>query len=163
MKEYWPMRYFVSVALFALTSHAAMASSIEVIDHDRTDNKSIINLRCGSCPPLKEKVTASQYVAPSLQSGVQKTEIRDVNGTKEMFRTEAWLGGSPVVYVSTAKTWMPAEDSGTTLAATKDGPEHAPDGIDFEATTTSISKPQPPVAASTVTKPDFSNFSLRLN
>lgn len=162
------MRYFVSAAVFALTSHAAMASSIEVIDHDRTANNSIINLSCNACPPLKEKVTPTQYVAPSLASGIQKTEIRDVNGNKELVRTETWLGGSPVVYVSSAKTWLPLEDAGTALAAAPDDATKTSDGIDFSATTTSIKpalKEGEPVTATTnpAPAPDFSNFSLRLN
>lgn len=160
------MRYFVSATVFALMSHTAMASSIEVIDTTRTANKSIVNLSCNACPPLKEKVTPTQYVAPSLSSGVQQTEIRDVNGNKELVRTEAWLGGSPVVFVSSAKTWLPSEDTGTAVAAAPDDTTKAADGIDFSATTTSVtpvSQEAEPVTATTNPAPDFSNFSLRLN
>lgn len=160
------MRYIVSAAVLALTSHVAMASSIEVIDHDRTENNSIVTIGCAACPPLKEKSERNAYVAPVLGPEVQKTEIRDVDGSKEMVRTEALLGGSPVVYISTAKTWLP-QDTGTALAAAPDTTTQTHDGVDYSATTAAVTPPlqqTEPVRASVATAPpDFSNFSLRIN
>jgi hypothetical protein len=39
-----------------------------------------------------------------LKSGTQRIEVKTVNGVLKVFRTEAWMGGSPVTYVSKAST-----------------------------------------------------------
>jgi hypothetical protein len=109
------MRKILLTVALVLTTGSAMASSIEVIHGSRTGNDSVVNASCASCPPLKTKVDATG--APSsLQPGTQDISIRDVNGKKQIVRTEAWLGGSPVTYVSNNQTWLPAEDAGTALA-----------------------------------------------
>jgi hypothetical protein len=85
-----------------MTFAAAAANAESSIDIIRTDNtsRSIDFIRCSACAPLKAKKAAVADVV--LKPGTQKVEIRDVAGVRKVYRTEAWLGGSPVTYVSKA-------------------------------------------------------------
>ncbi|SCX17501.1 plant virulence effector HPE1-like domain-containing protein [Agrobacterium rosae] len=104
-------RTLLTIAI-VLASGSAMASSIEVIKGNRTGNDSVVSVLCEACPPFKAKLKIAN-VAPSLTPGTQDISIRDVNGKKQIVRTEAWLGGSPVTYVSNNPAWLPAEDAAT--------------------------------------------------
>jgi hypothetical protein len=78
-------RALLGVALL-LPAFGAQAGSIDVIS-------------CGSCKAPKKMRQQEQI---ELAPGTQKIEVREVNGEKKVFRTEAWLGGSPVTFVSKA-------------------------------------------------------------
>ncbi|WP_421361644.1 plant virulence effector HPE1-like domain-containing protein [Agrobacterium rosae] len=106
-------RTLLTIAI-VLASGSAMASSIEVIKGNRTGNDSVVSVLCEACPPFKAKVKTAN-IAPSLTPGTQDISIRDVNGKKQIVRTEAWLGGSPVTYVSNNPAWLPAEDAATAV------------------------------------------------
>jgi hypothetical protein len=176
------MRHLILTAAFSLISCVATASAIEVIKGPHAISGSIITVTCKQCPPLKKDERKQEYLVPALASGTQETAIRDVDGKKEAVRTEAWMGGSPVVYVSTARTWLPLDDKGTMLAT---APGESPatetvtapsDGIDHQLNTAAVIGVQPPITANMgatptaeltetaqgpVTVPDFSDFHLR--
>lgn len=93
------MRLLLTTTVFALAAGNAAASSIEAIASGKAGNTSVATISCPQCPPLqtKKKVT---YVVPTIDEGAETVELRKINGEMKMVRTEAWLGGSPVVFVS---------------------------------------------------------------
>ncbi|MBB4064372.1 plant virulence effector HPE1-like domain-containing protein [Gellertiella hungarica] len=166
------MRLFASLALLAFAS-AAHAGSVEEVTALPKSAKveSITVIGCGDCPAPAPKKLA--YQVPVLKPGEQKLELRTVAGERKLFRTEAWLGGSPVVFVST-----PSQDEIAALEGRPKQPGLAGDGIDKNATTAAVkdgpeagseSGAKPPIAASMASedapaaaKPlDTSSFSLR--
>lgn len=72
-----------------------------------TEASSLVRVDCSTCPPIKDEAKTGAYVVQELEPGTQKVEIREINGKKKMVRTEAWLGGSPVVFI----TAMPEENA----------------------------------------------------
>lgn len=93
-------RIILSLAVL-MAGQSAIASSIEPITQMKgMGANSIITKSCNDCPPLMERVMKKLYVVPELPHGTQKVELRDVNGEKKIARTEAWMGGSPVVMMS---------------------------------------------------------------
>jgi hypothetical protein len=96
------MRMILLASMMTMAATAASAeSSIDVIKTNDA-SRSIDFIHCTGCAPLKSKKAALQAVM--LKPGTQKIEIKQVNGELKVFRTEAWLGGSPVTYVSKAST-----------------------------------------------------------
>lgn len=152
------MRQIFFGAAILLMAGSAMASSIEVIGKAASSaDSSILTESCASCPPLQIDVTKRDYTVPELKPGVvQASEIRDVGGEKKIYRTEGWMGGSPVLFVSkaTPEALVAAEPS--TVPA---------EGIDMNATTAAvIGGDAKPVAAGMAEQPatlDASEFKLR--
>lgn len=153
------MRHLILTAMLVLTSVPAMASSIDVISAPRTDANSITTLSCTDCPAPSIQKRKSSYTVPMLADGTQRTEIRDIAGQKMLLRTEAWRGGSPVVFMSKAETWFP--DQGTATAVNGDG-------VDINATTSAVVVGQGPAAIAGMDmamapRPlDLADFNLRL-
>ncbi|MGF6253486.1 plant virulence effector HPE1-like domain-containing protein [Ensifer sp. LBL] len=92
------MRLLLITTVLGLAAGNAAASSIEAIASGTTDNASVSTVSCADCPPLqsRKKVT---YVVPTIANGDETIELKKINGEMKMVRTEAWLGGSPVVFV----------------------------------------------------------------
>ncbi len=88
---------FVSLA----SAGVASASSIENVTAAPTDNGSIAHFSCPDCtaPVVAKK---NLYVVPEIAEGTERTELKEINGEMKVVRTEAWLGGSPVVFISKA-------------------------------------------------------------
>ncbi|GGD80063.1 hypothetical protein FHX10_005100 [Rhizobium sp. BK591] len=152
------MRQIFLGAAILLMAGSAMASSIEVVGKTapRADG-SIVTESCANCPPLQAEVSKKDYTVPELKPGVlQASEIRDVGGEKKIYRTEGWMGGSPVVFVSKATPEA-------MLAAAPSAPPA--DGIDMSATTAAvIGGDAKPVAAGMAEQPaalNVSEFELR--
>ncbi|MCZ7484725.1 plant virulence effector HPE1-like domain-containing protein [Rhizobium rhizogenes] len=169
------MRRLLLTAIIALTSGSAMASSIEYINGVHTSNGSFIRRDCTDCEPVKDKTTAQGYAIPSIEPGTQHTEMREVDGKRTLIRTEAWLGGAPVTFVSTNPAWMP-ETSSTAIATYDDAEPVAhpqetvstPAGIDVTTTTAGVKEistdnAAAPASASVVAPPEFPDFKLRGN
>ena len=165
------MRLLVLTAFAACTAVPAMASSIELISGTRTTNGSMVTLTCIDCPPLKPQEKSASYQVPTLEEGVQKEEIRIIDGQKVIVRTDRWMGGSPTVFFQklspeaeaamNAKPVIgvgaPPVTAGVTPAAGPDTPPAAAsDGIDPTATTAAVSD----VPAKSTD--DFSGFELRI-
>jgi hypothetical protein len=140
------MRHVFLTAAFLLIGGSAMASSfLPINEQTRTSGHSIETKVCASCPPIKPAVAKKDYVVPELPIGTQTTVVRDVNGEQKVVRTEAWLGGSPVVFISNASPEALAAAGAPT------------DGVDLGAKTAALPGTGP------APKPiDTSAFQLRL-
>jgi len=144
------MRNVILSAAFLLTAGSAMAaSSIQAIDSKTSDNAgSVISRTCTNCQPGKAEIAKTQYMVPELKAGTQSIVIRQMNGEDKVVRTEAWMGGSPVVFISKA--------SPEALAAA-----NVPaDGVDLGATTGALT-PDTKAPAAVPSLLDTSGFELR--
>ena len=141
------MRPFFLTLACVLAAGSAMASSIQPIDSKtETGGDSIIDRVCADCPAIKPPMVKKDYVVPDLAPGTQSVVVRDIDGQRKVVRTEAWMGGSPVVFIS-----KPTPEA---LAAA-----NVPiDGIDLTAKTAAL-----PQSAKAKTPPplDVSGFELR--
>ncbi|MDK1488749.1 plant virulence effector HPE1-like domain-containing protein [Sinorhizobium sp. 7-81] len=95
------MRSLLISGAFALLAGTAAASSIEDVVSGKAVNSSVAAVSCADCPPLQPKKKSS-YVVPEITPGTDKIELKEIGGEVKLVRTEAWLGGSPVVFVSKA-------------------------------------------------------------
>ncbi|WP_313531486.1 plant virulence effector HPE1-like domain-containing protein [Shinella sp.] len=108
-----------------LAAAPAFAGSFEPVSGTTTAG-SIETVSCDDCPALKPKREASTYHVDAIDPGTQKVEIREANGERKIYRTEAWMGGSPVLFVSkapaetvqAADAAAPADDTTVTVDAT---------------------------------------------
>ncbi len=97
------MRPIILTAAFVLAGSSAMASSILPVESKPNDNgDSIISEICDHCPALKPELKSKTYIVPELKTGTQTTQIRNINGEQKVVRIEAWMGGSPVTFISKA-------------------------------------------------------------
>ncbi len=122
------MRRLLLTAVVALTGGSAMASSIEYVNGTHTSNGSFVRLDCAGCQPVKDKAAPEGFTIPSIEPGTQHTEMREIEGKRTLVRTEAWLGGAPVTFVSTNPAWMPQETPGTAIATYDEGEAGTPPG-----------------------------------
>ncbi|MCV9963058.1 plant virulence effector HPE1-like domain-containing protein [Pararhizobium sp. BT-229] len=88
---------FASLAL----AGTAGAASVEVMKTGQDQNHSVSELSCAHCPPpIVKKKTG--YIVPEVAAGTDRVELKEINGEMKLVRTEAWLGGSPVVFITKA-------------------------------------------------------------
>ncbi|AKI01522.1 hypothetical protein IMCC20628_02827 [Hoeflea sp. IMCC20628] len=80
---------------------AANAGSIEQFTATTSSRTSIVEFGCPSCA-RKAAAKAVEEATIKLEPGEQIIEVRDVAGEKMIYRTENWLGGSPVTMVRKA-------------------------------------------------------------
>lgn len=167
------MRLALTTVLVLASTHA-FASSIISIASKPSLAGSIVMQSCKDCPPVHApKTRQSAYKVPVLTPGTQKTEIVDIDGAKALVRTEAWSGGSPVVFISKAPAWLGNTPSiadvhpsaaGSTEADIEAIAKKQPN-IDINATTGAVSeerpRPNPPTATPAGTANDFSRLTLR--
>jgi hypothetical protein len=154
------MRQFILGAAIALAASSALASSIDVVGKAKpAGESSIINEACTSCPPLQSTERKKDYTVPTLNPGsLQASELRDVDGQKKLYRTEGWMGGSPVVFVTKATPDV-------VEALDKNA---VPAGVDPTATTSVIGPDTKPAIASMSGEAEqtvplsISNFKLRM-
>ncbi|NYJ11274.1 hypothetical protein GGI64_002325 [Rhizobium leguminosarum] len=147
------MRQIFLGAAVLLMAGSAMASSIEVIGKTAAPaDGSIVTESCAACPPLQAELIKKDYTVPELKPGVlQASEVRLVGGEKKIYRTEGWMGGSPVVFVSKATPEA-------MIAAAPSAP--SADGIDMSATTAAvIGGDAKPVVAGMAEQPAALNVS----
>ncbi|CAN7184240.1 plant virulence effector HPE1-like domain-containing protein [Pararhizobium sp. LjRoot238] len=94
------MRSLLFTIASLLAAGSASASSVEVVKAGHA-NSSVSQLSCTHCPPpVVTKKTS--YVVPEVAPGTERVELRQINGEMKLVRTEAWLGGSPVVFITKA-------------------------------------------------------------
>jgi hypothetical protein len=93
------MRLNILVLALLFSAASAEAGSIDVITTGTDAPRSIEKISCPTCVARPKKEVQSVV---ELAPGTQKIEVRDVDGVKKVYRTESWLGGSPVVFVSKA-------------------------------------------------------------
>ncbi|QRM42619.1 plant virulence effector HPE1-like domain-containing protein [Rhizobium sp. BG4] len=154
------MRQFILGAAIALIAGSAMASSIDVVAPSAPEgNGSILKETCTSCPPLAVSERKKDYTVPTLAPGaLQASELRDIDGQKKLYRTEGWMGGSPVVFVTKATPDVVQAFNKTGTPA---------DGIDPTSTTSVIGLDAKPAMAGMaapaeqIAPLDISDFKLR--
>lgn len=158
------MRHLFLTAAFLAVTGPALASSIEIVGPAPAKGASILVVNCATCPPLKAIEDKKAYKVPQIAPGTQAAEIVEIDGEAKLRRTESWLGGSPVVFISKAEGWS---TDGSVIAAAAIAPN---DGIDVNATTAAVSggAAGTPVKAMLVgpagPKPlDVTTYELRLN
>lgn len=169
------MRLVLATAM-ALASSTAFASSIVTIGGVQSSGPSVVEKRCTDCAPLTPKSHSASYKIPELAAGTQKTDIVEINGEKKLVRTEAWFGGSPVIYVSKLPEWMSDERAVAALhpkADTSTESELATtavstDGVDIESKTGAVrvdatSAPRISEAAMAPAPLAIDGFQLRTN
>lgn len=88
-------------SLLGLMAASAHAASIEEIVTANTRAPSVTQMPCGDCPPPIVR-KHSTYVVPEVAIGTERVEMKEIDGEMRLMRTEAWLGGSPVVFVTKA-------------------------------------------------------------
>lgn len=146
------MRSIVLATIAALGCGPVHASSIEVIATGAPKSAdSIVALHCTDCDTAPRPVSDRQYVAPVLAPGTQQVELKTDGAETRIVRTEAWLGGSPVVYVSKGPRWL-VEDKGSLLATAAPAPA-AGDGVDAGLKTAAVSPSETATSAGIVADP----------
>lgn len=172
------MRLVLASVLVLLSGGAALASSITPVVGQRSNGVSIVGISCETCKaahrPEKQKV--STYKVPELERGTQKVEIININGEKKLVRTEAWLGGSPVIHVGKLPAWMAEENAIASVHPTTNGSterdiasvERNDDGIDTGTTASAVdeSAKTGSTTVATVAEPQplsLQGFQLRTN
>ncbi|RVN52536.1 plant virulence effector HPE1-like domain-containing protein [Sinorhizobium meliloti] len=95
------MRSLLITAALVYAAGPAAASSIDNITSGEAVNSSVATVSCEACPPLQPKKKPS-YVVPDLAPGTDHVELKEIHGEVKSVRTEAWLGGSPVIFVNDA-------------------------------------------------------------
>jgi hypothetical protein len=96
-----PMRTLLFTAASLLAAGSASASSVEFVKTGQDAGNSISQLSCAHCPPpVVTKKTS--YVVPDVTPGTDRVELKQIDGEMKLVRTEAWLGGSPVVFITKA-------------------------------------------------------------
>ena len=103
------MRYvlLLGTVLFAGMAHASSIVQLTTSTHERTT--SVVALPCIKCPAPADKEEESAYRIPMLKGDVQSVHILNIGGEKKIVRTEAWMGGSPVVYINKLPDWMTSD------------------------------------------------------
>ncbi len=81
----------------------AHAQSIQTITSGTIGENSIVTRNCTGCPPIQIRKQKLSYDVKTLPVGTQTVETVTLNGEEKIVRTEAWNGGSPVVFVSKAQ------------------------------------------------------------
>jgi hypothetical protein len=94
------MRHLVLTVSCMFAAGSAFASSVETVTTGTGENSSIAAVSCASCPPLIVKKKLS-YIVPEVANGTERVELKELNGEMKLVRTEAWLGGSPIVFITT--------------------------------------------------------------
>jgi hypothetical protein len=98
--------HILALAAFSVTGFAH-AASIDSVKTGVDKSRSIEAIHCAKCVQEAKKKVAPAAI--ELAPGTQKVELRTVDGVTKVYRTEAWLGGSPVVFVTKASDAMIAK------------------------------------------------------
>jgi hypothetical protein len=98
--------HILALAAFSVTG-LAHAASIDSVKTGVAKARSIEAIHCAKCVQEARKKVAPAAI--ELAPGTQKVELRTIDGVTKVYRTEAWLGGSPVVFVTKASDAMIAK------------------------------------------------------
>lgn len=155
----------------ALAAPPALAGSIERLSAAPiADAPSLVALGCAGCSQSVPDDGASPSLTRlRLPEGQQILSIAERHGQKALLRTEAWMGGSPVTFVSLNPLFIGEEERIMALRQTP-APMVAGDGVDAGTTAAVRSGaenaapvlPDAPLPAGQAA-PSFSGFELRLS
>ena len=148
----------------SIAAGSADASSISVLSGKPVLNApSVIQIACADCNGKRPRSDKSTYIVPSLDAGHERVTISAIAGKPAVTRTENFMGGSPVRFVSVNPMWVEREQQlmlSRTVSPTRN------DGVDLNATTSAVSadatsKPAMASPMEPAAMPDFSKFELR--
>jgi hypothetical protein len=137
----------VLLSAFVLVAGYAQAQSVQpLVTNTHGASESFVTMTCAHCPPLKPVEDKSGYKVPVLKDGVQSVAVMEIDGEKKIVRTDAWMGGSPVVHVSKVPAWMTTEQlqavvdtgNGKTIESGIESARTPMDPIDFTAKTGAV-------------------------
>jgi hypothetical protein len=89
------MRSLALVAAIVLVPGTAFAGAISTISGNADTAGSVVHIG----PPAP---VVTKPAEPKLAPGEELVQLKRIDGKTKVYRTEAWLGGSPVTYVTTA-------------------------------------------------------------
>jgi len=95
------MLRLILAATMCAGAGAAQAGSVEPFEATSSTRTSIVEIGCPSCARAAA-VKAAEEAEIKLAPGEQIIEVRNVGGDMMIYRTENWLGGSPVTMVRKA-------------------------------------------------------------
>lgn len=95
------MRTLLFIVASLAAAGSTSASSIEALKTGQDTSNSVSQISCAHCPPPVVKKKTS-YIVPDVAPGTERIELKTINGEMKLVRTEAWLGGSPVVFITKA-------------------------------------------------------------
>ena len=142
------MRYTLSTCAFiafAASAGAASASSIDEVHGKPVRQPSIVTVSCDTCPPIAERKRKGEYQVPRAMQGGELAEVIEEDGARKLKRIDNLMGGSPVMFISSAEGW---ETRGPSIIASATG---APNQIDTNATAAVVDGSEGPDAASQAT------------
>ncbi len=157
------MRHLALTAfvLFAGTAQAQSIQPLSANTHGTTP--SMLRITCETCPPLKT-ADDSSYKVPVLRGAMQSVSLMEIDGEKKIVRTDAWMGGSPVVHISKVPDWMTVDQLQAVINT--GGGKHVQtevqlasqrhDPIDLESKTGAVE-------SNGLDEPEFNETPLRLN
>ncbi|WP_137132355.1 plant virulence effector HPE1-like domain-containing protein [Rhizobium sp. FY34] len=161
-------RALLLAALAASTAAAAPAAASSILRMSATPlatSPSVKDIICTTCEEHTAAPVKPSYIVPELANGTQLNELKQRNGKTALMRTEAWMGGSPVTFVSLSPVWIETEQS---VLAGRTAPSNRGDGVDMQATTSAVAPvgetgtaAAPAAAELTPVEPDFSGMELR--
>ncbi|PWW01813.1 hypothetical protein DFR52_102477 [Hoeflea marina] len=93
------MRRIIFTAAMTVAAGAAQAASVDFFAPTASTRSSIVVIGCPACVKAEEKAEEEKR-SPALAPGSQTVELRIVDGKPMVYRTENWLGGSAVTWVS---------------------------------------------------------------
>lgn len=147
----------------SIAAGSADTSSISVLSGKPVaGTPSVIEIACTDCNGKRPRLSRSTYVVPSLETGYERVTISEIGGKPAVTRTENFMGGSPVRFVSLNPVWVEREQQ---LMLTRSVSSGRSDGVDVKATTSAVSadaaKPAVVTPVEEPALPDFSKFELR--
>lgn len=159
------MRRNALLFLSVLVTEPALASSIERLATKPPGNpQSLVALGCTGCTgPVETNPPSPSIERLGLPRNGQILRITDRQGQKALERTEAWMGGSPVTFVSLNPLFIHEEER---LMALRKAPALPANGDGVDAGTTAAlsdggAGAHPAKATTTELAPDFSTYRLR--
>lgn len=148
----------------SIAAVSADASSISVLSGKPIANSpSVTLIACAGCDAKRPRLKKSDYIVPSIDIGHERVTLGEIDGKPAITRTENFMGGSPVRFVSLSPIWVEREQQ---LMLSRSVSPSRSDGVDVQATTSAVSadgtaKPAAIVPVEQPAIPDFSKFELR--
>ncbi|TNM65927.1 plant virulence effector HPE1-like domain-containing protein [Aliirhizobium smilacinae] len=157
------MRHLALTAFVLFAGTAQAQSILPLSSNTQGTSPSMLSMTCETCPPLKAS-DDSNYKVPVLRGTTQSVSLMEIDGQKKIVRTDAWMGGSPVVYISKVPDWMSVDQlqavintgSGKHVQTEVQIASQQSDPIDLESKTGAVEK-------STHDEHEFNAIPLRLN
>lgn len=139
------MRHLALTAFVLFAGTAQAQSVMPFPGNTQGTTPSMLSMTCETCPPIKT-AEDSNYKVPELKGSIQSVSLMEIDGQKKIVRTNAWMGGSPVVHISKVPDWMNVDQIQAVIATTSgryvqtevQTASHQADLIDLESKTGAV-------------------------